>query len=106
MPPGQLTSVVHLVRHGEVANPAGVLYGRIPGFGLSEDGQMMAKAAADFMAGRDVVLLKSSPLERAVQTAEPMPPAAPVTSATCRANSRSGGASVNLYCSSGQYSTA
>ena len=72
MPGGQLTSVVHLVRHGEVANPDGVLYGRIPGFGLSEDGQMMAKAAADFMAGRDVVLLKSSPLERAVQTAEPI----------------------------------
>jgi len=72
MPPGQLTTVVHLVRHGEVANPDGILYGRIPGFKLSEDGQMMAKAAADFMAGRDVVLLKSSPLERAVQTAEPI----------------------------------
>jgi broad specificity phosphatase PhoE len=72
MPPGQLTTVVHLVRHGEVANPDGILYGRIPGFKLSEDGQIMAKAAADFMAGRDVVLLKSSPLERAVQTAEPI----------------------------------
>jgi broad specificity phosphatase PhoE len=72
IPPGQLASVVHLVRHGEVANPDGVLYGRIPGFRLSEDGQMMAKAAANFMAGRDVVLLKSSPLERAVQTAEPI----------------------------------
>jgi|SRR5215469_10278602 len=72
MPVGQLTSVVHLVRHGEVANPDGVLYGRIPGFKLSEDGQMMAKAAANFMAGRDVVLLRSSPLERAVQTAEPI----------------------------------
>src|SRR6266700_3123083 len=40
------------------------------------------------------------------QMAEPMPPAAPVTSTTCRANSRSGGASLSLYCSSGQYSTA
>ncbi len=68
----QGSTVVHLVRHGEVANPGGVLYGRIPGFKLSEDGQMMAKAAADFMAGRDVILLKSSPLERAVQTAEPI----------------------------------
>jgi broad specificity phosphatase PhoE len=61
-----------LVRHGEVANPDGILYGRIPGFGLSEDGQMMAKAAADFMAGRDVTVLRSSPLQRAVQTAEPI----------------------------------
>ena len=40
------------------------------------------------------------------QMADPMPPAAPVTRTTCRANSRSGGASLSLYCSSGQYSTA
>jgi broad specificity phosphatase PhoE len=65
-------SVVHLVRHGEVANPRGVLYGRIPGFHLSEDGRLMAKAAADFLAGRDVTVLMSSPLERARETAEPL----------------------------------
>jgi broad specificity phosphatase PhoE len=65
-------TIVHLVRHGEVANPAGVLYGRLPGFGLSEDGQVMAKAAAGYMAGRDVTVLRSSPLERALQTAEPI----------------------------------
>ncbi len=65
-------TIVHLVRHGEVANPGGILYGRLPGFNLSEDGQMMAKAAAGFMAGRDVTVLRSSPLERAVQTAEPI----------------------------------
>jgi len=65
-------TIVHLVRHGEVANPSGVLYGRIPGFKLSEDGQMMAKRAADFLAGRDVTILRSSPLERAIQTAEPI----------------------------------
>ncbi|HXP21162.1 MAG TPA: histidine phosphatase family protein [Streptosporangiaceae bacterium] len=66
------TTIVHLVRHGEVANQRGVLYGRIAGFHLSEDGQVMAKAAADFMAGRDVTVLRSSPLERAVETAEPI----------------------------------
>ncbi len=66
------TTIVHLVRHGEVANPGGVLYGRLPGFRLSEDGQMMAKAAAGFLAGRDVKVLRSSPLERAIQTAEPI----------------------------------
>src|SRR5215471_9129551 len=65
-------TIVHLVRHGEVANPDGVLYGRLPGYRLSEEGQMMAKAAADFLAGRDVTVLRSSPLERAVQTAEPI----------------------------------
>src|ERR1022692_1839879 len=68
-------SIVHLVRHGEVANPRGILYGRLPGFLLSEDGRLMAKAAADFLAGRDVTLLRSSPLERAAPAAPgPGPP--------------------------------
>jgi len=65
-------TIVHLVRHGEVANPHGILYGRLPGYRLSEDGQTMAKAAAEFLAGRDVTVLRSSPLERAIQTAEPI----------------------------------
>jgi broad specificity phosphatase PhoE len=65
-------TIVHLVRHGEVENPRRVLYGRIPGFHLSAEGRVMAKAAADFLAGRDVTLLRSSPLERAVETAEPL----------------------------------
>jgi|SRR5579859_1604371 len=66
------TTIVHLVRHGEVANPDGILYGRIAGFRLSEDGLVMAKNAAGFLAGRDVTVLRSSPLERAVETAEPI----------------------------------
>jgi broad specificity phosphatase PhoE len=66
------TTVVHLLRHGEVSNPRGVLYGRIPGFHLSEDGRLMAKAAASFLAGRDVTVLRSSPLERALETAAPV----------------------------------
>jgi broad specificity phosphatase PhoE len=66
------TTVVHLVRHGEVENPQRVLYGRLPGFHLSADGRVMAKAAADFLAGRDVTVLRSSPLERALETAEPI----------------------------------
>jgi broad specificity phosphatase PhoE len=63
---------VHLVRHGEVANPHGVIYGRIPGYHLSEDGVLMAKAAADFLAPRDVTVLRCSPLDRAVETAAPI----------------------------------
>ena len=65
-------TVVHLVRHGEVANPDGVLYGRLPGFHLSEEGVLQAKAAAAFLAGRGVALLLSSPLERALETAWPL----------------------------------
>jgi len=63
-------TVVHLLRHGEVFNEKGVLYGRLPGFNLSEAGRTMAEAAAGKLAERDVVLVRSSPLERAVQTAE------------------------------------
>ena len=65
-------TVVHLVRHGEVDNPDGVLYGRLPGFHLSEEGVLQAKAAAEFLVGRDVALLLSSPLERALETAAPI----------------------------------
>ena len=64
-------TVVHLLRHGEVDNPGKVLYGRLPGFRLSELGVQMAKAAAESLAGRDVTYLVASPLERAQQTAEP-----------------------------------
>ena len=65
-------TVVHLVRHGEVSNPDGILYGRLPGFHLSEEGRLMAKAAAGFLAGRDVAVLVTSPLERAQETAAPL----------------------------------
>src|SRR5215469_4603889 len=70
--PDRPTAVVHLVRHGEVDNPQGVLYGRIPGYHLSEAGRLMAKAAADFLASRDITVLRSSPLDRALETAEPI----------------------------------
>jgi broad specificity phosphatase PhoE len=71
-PPGGTTAIVHLVRHGEVDNPDAILYGRIPGYHLSAAGRVMAKAAADFLAGRDITELRSSPLERALETAEPI----------------------------------
>jgi broad specificity phosphatase PhoE len=70
--PGPGDTMMHLVRHGEVENPGGVLYGRLPGFGLSAEGRVMAKAAADFLAGRDVTVLRSSPLERTQESAEPL----------------------------------
>ena len=65
-------TVLHLLRHGEVYNPGGVLYGRLPDFHLSEEGRLMAKAAAGFLAGRDVVLLRCSPLDRTLETAAPL----------------------------------
>jgi broad specificity phosphatase PhoE len=65
-------TIVHLVRHGEVDNPHGVLYGRLPGYKLSEAGEHMALLAAETLKGRDVTVVRSSPLERAVQTAAPI----------------------------------
>ncbi|TYP89634.1 histidine phosphatase family protein [Blastococcus xanthinilyticus] len=66
------TTVVHLLRHGEVHNPQGVLYGRLPGYRLSEAGEAMAHRAAEWFAGHDVTHLVSSPLERAQQTMRPL----------------------------------
>ncbi|MGR0221853.1 histidine phosphatase family protein [Agromyces sp. ZXT2-6] len=65
---------IHLVRHGEVFNPQGVLYGRLPGFGLSDLGHAMAEAAAVdlVMRKRRVAALVSSPLQRTQQSAEPI----------------------------------
>lgn len=66
------TTTIHLLRHGEVDNPRGVLYGRLPGYHLSELGRKMADRAAEHLAGRDVVAVLSSPLERAQETAAPV----------------------------------
>ncbi len=66
------TTVVHLLRHGEVHNPDRVLYGRLPGFRLSDAGEDMADRAAEWFTGRGVTYLVSSPLERARQTAAPV----------------------------------
>lgn len=65
-------TVVHLLRHGEVHNPDNVLYGRLPGYRLSETGQAMALAAAEWLADTGATHLVSSPLERARQTAAPI----------------------------------
>ena len=65
-------TTVHVIRHGEVHNPTKILYGRLPGFHLSELGVQMAKADAAALADRDVTHVVASPLERAQETAEPI----------------------------------
>jgi broad specificity phosphatase PhoE len=66
-PPVRTT--LHLVRHCDVHNPDGVLYGHLPGFRLSEKGVRQAHALGRWFAGRPVRQIYSSPLERAQQTA-------------------------------------
>ncbi len=67
-----MRTVVHLLRHGEVHNPEGVLYGRLPGFSLSERGRQQALRVAQHLTATDIACVVSSPLERAVQTADPV----------------------------------
>ena len=66
-----METVVHLIRHGKVHNPANVRYGRAPGFHLSELGREQARAAGVRLRteGRSLAAFVSSPLERAVETA-------------------------------------
>lgn len=59
------------MRHGEVENPDGVLYGRIDGFGLSARGRRMAELAAASLVGADVRAVIASPLQRTRESAAP-----------------------------------
>jgi broad specificity phosphatase PhoE len=65
-------TIVHLLRHGEVYNPTGVLYGRLPDFHLSETGQEMARRLADYVKDFDLIHLRCSPMERAQETMAPI----------------------------------
>ena len=65
-------TTVHLMRHGEVHNPSGVLYGRMPGYHLSDLGLQMAEKVAGAISDRDITHLRVSPLERAQETARPI----------------------------------
>jgi len=65
----KLSGTIHLVRHGEVENPKGVIYGRLPGYNLSERGRRQAEEAGRHLSSADVGALWASPLERAQETA-------------------------------------
>ena len=65
-------TTVHLLRHGEVHNPQGVLYGQLEGYHLSELGHQMAQAVARHLADHDVTHVVASSLERAQETARPV----------------------------------
>jgi broad specificity phosphatase PhoE len=70
-------ATVHLLRHGEVHTPHGILYGRLPEFHLSELGRQMAQTLAEHFRdrvsqGANIVHLVASPLTRAQETALPI----------------------------------
>ncbi|MEE4025426.1 histidine phosphatase family protein [Gordonia sp. PKS22-38] len=61
-----------MMRHGEVHNPEGILYGRLPGFRLSDTGRIQAHKVADTLADHDIAAVFASPLQRAQETATPI----------------------------------
>ena len=65
-------TTVHLMRHGEVHNPEGVLYGRLPDYHLSDLGRQMASMVAESLRDHDITHVVASPLERAQETAAPV----------------------------------
>jgi broad specificity phosphatase PhoE len=65
------TTVVHVLRHGEVFNPDKILYGRLPGFHLSETGRHQADIVAKYLTDADITAVVASPLQRAQETATP-----------------------------------
>jgi broad specificity phosphatase PhoE len=67
-----IRTVVHLLRHGEVHNPTGVLYGRQPDFHLSDLGREMAGVVGAHLADHDVTVVVASSLDRAQETATPI----------------------------------
>lgn len=67
-----IKTIVHMMRHGEVHNPKGILYGRLPGFNLSVTGRGQASMVASALAGHDITHVIASPLQRAQETATPI----------------------------------
>ena len=67
-----MSSIVHVIRHGEVENPEKILYGRQAGWRLSQRGEEMAQVVADWSKSIDLGAIHASPLQRAQETAAPI----------------------------------
>ncbi len=65
-----MITTLYLMRHGEVHNPDQILYGRMPGYRLSQRGVQQAEAAGAWLADKALAAIYCSPMERARQTAE------------------------------------
>lgn len=65
-----MTTKIFLVRHPEVDNPKQIVYGRLPGFSLSDKGRKEIEKSALFLASENIKSIYSSPLLRARQSAQ------------------------------------
>lgn len=70
--PAKTRTIVHVLRHGEVHNPKGILYGRLPGYRLSVTGQAQARTVASVLSAHEITHVVASPLQRAQETATPI----------------------------------
>jgi probable phosphoglycerate mutase len=65
-------ALLFLIRHGLTAQTGTFLYGRTPGIPLDERGRAQAAHLAERFEGVRLTAVYSSPLERCVQTVEPL----------------------------------
>lgn len=68
MEPRSPETVCYLVRHCDVENPKGVIYGHLPGFGLSRKGQEQGARLGEFLSRSGIATIYTSPLQRARET--------------------------------------
>ncbi len=67
-----MTTTFFLVRHAAHDRVGSILCGRIPGVTLGALGKAQAQALAERFTNENVAHISTSPLERAVETAEPI----------------------------------
>jgi probable phosphoglycerate mutase len=65
-------STLFLIRHGLTAQTGTILYGRTAGIGLDDRGRAQARALATRFEGIRLTAVYTSPLERCVETVEPL----------------------------------
>jgi len=64
-----MQTTIYFVRHGKVYNPADILYGRLPYFGLAQEGKKQIAQTAHYLKTQHIDILYSSPILRAKQSA-------------------------------------
>ena len=65
-----MTTRFYLIRHADVENPNGILYGHLDGFRLSTLGRAQASAIGERLRAEGIRRIVHSPLTRAVETAQ------------------------------------
>jgi len=64
-----MQTIIYLIRHGDFTNTDGLIYGRMPGFHLNENGKKQLEKTAQFLQDKSIDEIYASPLERAKESA-------------------------------------